>query len=38
MTLPGFNVGVSLALLAAWGDVARFADADHATSYLGLTP
>src|SRR5487761_1635386 len=38
MTLPGVNVMVAEALLAALGDVSRFATADHAASYLGLTP
>jgi transposase len=38
MTLPGVDVATAEALLAAWGDVKRFADADHAASYLGLVP
>ena len=38
MTLPGVNVMVAETLLAALGDVSRFATADHAASYLGLTP
>jgi transposase len=38
MTLPGVNVAVALALLAAWGDIARFAEPDEAASYLGLVP
>jgi transposase len=38
MTLPGVNVAVAEGLLAAWGDVNRFADADSAVSYLGLAP
>jgi transposase len=36
MTLPGVDVATALALLAAWGDVTRFPDGDHAASYLGL--
>jgi transposase len=38
MTLPGVNVAVALALLAAWGDIDRFAAPDEAASYLGLVP
>jgi transposase len=38
MTLPGVDVTTAEALLAAWGDVSRFPDADHAASYLGLVP
>jgi transposase len=38
MTLPGVDTGTAQALLAAWGDVGRFPDADHAASYLGLVP
>jgi transposase len=38
MTLPGVDVATAEALLAAWGDVTRFPDADHAVSYLGLVP
>lgn len=38
MTLPGVDVATAEALLAAWGDTKRFADGDHAASYLGLTP
>jgi transposase len=38
VTLPGVDVTVAQALLAAWGDPARFRDADHAVSYLGLVP
>jgi transposase len=38
MTLPGVDVTTAEALLAAWGDAKRFPDADHAASYLGLTP
>jgi len=38
MTLPGADVATAEALLAAWGDVKRFPDGDHAASYLGLVP
>ena len=38
MTLPGVDVATAEAMLAAWGDVARFPDGDHAASYLGLVP
>src|SRR5262245_15171435 len=38
MTLPGVAHGVAIALLAAFGDITRFKDGDHAASYLGLTP
>jgi transposase len=38
MTLPGVDVATAEALLAAWGDMKRFVDGDHAASYLGLTP
>lgn len=38
MTLPGVGVACALGLLAAWGDTSRFKDAEHAVSYLGLTP
>jgi transposase len=38
MTLPGVDVATALAILAAWGDPARFPDADHAAAYLGLVP
>jgi transposase len=38
MTLPGVDVAVAQALLAALGDFNRFHDADHAASYLGLVP
>lgn len=38
MSLPGVDYPTALALLAAWGDIARFPDAAHATSYLGLAP
>ena len=38
MTLPGVDVATAEAVLAAWGDVKRFPDGDHAASYLGLVP
>jgi transposase len=38
MTLPGVNVAVAQAVLAALGNVERFRDPDQAASYLGLTP
>lgn len=38
ITLPGVDVTVAQALLACLGDVSRFRDADHAASYVGLTP
>jgi len=38
MTLPGVDVVTAVALVAAWGDPTRFADGDHAASYLGLVP
>jgi transposase len=38
MTLPGVDVATAQAMLAAWGNVNRFADGDHAASYLGLVP
>jgi transposase len=38
MTLPGVDVGTAEALVAAWGDIGRFRDADHAAAYLGLAP
>jgi transposase len=38
MTVPGIDYCVALALVAALGDLSRFADGDHAASYLGLTP
>jgi transposase len=38
MTIPGVDYYVALALIAALGDLSRFADGDHAASYLGLTP
>jgi transposase len=38
VTLPGVDVTVAHALLAAFGDVSRFRDADSAAAYLGLVP
>lgn len=38
MTLPGVDFTVAQGLIAAWGTIERFPDADHATSYLGLAP
>lgn len=38
ITLPGVDVTVAQAMLAAWGDPGRFRDADHAAAYLGLVP
>jgi transposase len=38
ITLPGVDVTVAQALMAAWGDMSRFEDADRAASYLGLVP
>jgi transposase len=38
MTLPGVDVAVAQAVLAALGDASRFRDGDHAASYLGLVP
>lgn len=38
MTLPGVGAAVAQGLLAAWGDVGRFPDADRAAAYLGLVP
>lgn len=38
MTLPGVSVAVALGLLAALGDMGRFAEADDAAAYLGLVP
>lgn len=38
MTLPGVNYPVALSLIAALGDITRFADPDRAASYLGLVP
>ena len=38
MTLPGVDYNAATAVLAAFGDISRFKDADHAASYLGLVP
>jgi hypothetical protein len=38
MTLPGVDVTVAEALLAALGDIARFATPERAATYLGLVP
>lgn len=38
ITLPGVDVAVAQALLACLGEISRFSDADHAASYVGLTP
>lgn len=38
MTLPGVDVMVAETVVAALGDVSRFPTADHAASYVGLTP
>jgi transposase len=38
MTIPGVSVIVGQALVAAFGDITRFASADKAAAYLGLTP
>jgi len=38
MTLPGLDYTVAQGLLAALGDISRFADGDHAAAYLGLAP
>jgi transposase len=38
MTLPGVDVAVAQAVLAALGDVGRFSSADRAAAYLGLVP
>lgn len=38
MTLPGADYTVAQTVLAALGDISRFADGDHAASYLGLVP
>ena len=38
MTLPGVDYNTATAIVAAFGDVSRFKDADHAASYLGLVP
>jgi transposase len=38
MSLPGVDVTVAQAVLAALGDIKRFRDGAHAASYLGLVP
>ena len=38
MTLPGVDVAVAEALLAALGDIDRFPDGNRAAAYLGLVP
>ncbi|MFN7919440.1 MAG: IS110 family transposase [Bryobacteraceae bacterium] len=38
MTLPGVDYAVADALIATLGDVNRFANADKAAAYFGLTP
>lgn len=38
MTLPGIDYTVAQGILAALGDISRFADGDHAAAYLGLVP
>jgi len=38
ITLPGVDIIVAQALLAALGDISRFRDADCVASYLGLAP
>lgn len=38
ITLPGVDVACAQTLLGALGDLSRFADGDHAASYLGLVP
>lgn len=38
MTMPGVDVAVASALVAALGDVSRFRDGDRAASYLGIVP
>jgi transposase len=38
MTLPGVDIATAEGMVAAWGDVTRFPDGDHAASYLGLVP
>jgi transposase len=38
MTLPGVGVTVAVALLAALGDITRFATPEQAAAYLGLVP
>lgn len=38
MTLPGVDVAVAAALVAAVGDIERFREADQVAGYLGLAP
>lgn len=38
LTLPGVDVVVALAILAAAGDIHRFCDGDQFAAYLGLVP
>jgi transposase len=38
MTIPGIGVGAAVALMAAIGDVSRFASARELVGYLGLDP
>lgn len=38
MTLPGVDFAVAQGVLAAWGTIERFPDADHAAAFLGLVP
>jgi transposase len=38
ITMPGVDVTVALAILAALGEVDRFGDGDHLAAYLGLVP
>lgn len=38
VTLPGVDLHVAVALLAALGDIGRFRSGAHAASYLGLVP
>ena len=38
MTLPSVGYNTATVLLAVFGDISRFKDADHAASYLGLVP
>ncbi len=38
MTLPGVDFPIAQALLAAFGDIHRFASGDKAAAYLGLVP
>ena len=35
MTIPCIDYNTASALLAVFGDISRFKDADHAASYLG---